>query len=641
VSRRRESEYLLRRRVARKPDYVRYIEAEKNLENLRSLRNKKALARKAAKEREERKSSNDEKPIKPKSNSSVGDASIVQHIHLIYVRATRKFKDDLSFHLQHAEFAKEKKSYTMLSKIYAEALQIHPRNSGLWIEAASHEYFGYITNSKNAGMSGGGSIKSARVLLQRGLRVNQTSQELWLQSFCLELHYIQKLRSRREILQLGLKRPKIVDIDDSDEEASPIESFYEDAKLPRIIYKNAIKSVPSDILFRVKFIEQCKLFPQTQIVVDEIMTSIEEDFGEVEEAWIARARFAVENDGEESERTGFLVSSQPEQDDDSQKKRKHNEIEKSKTVRDDALQILNEATDSIQSPKMFMEAISFAKSYIGHLCSNADGEDLSPTTKRQIMDVGSFLKNIVRKVGDNDIISPELAVECTTVLIELGSPINALEYIETATTENDHCRASAQCWLTYAETKARVSGNPSLACQILREALKVIPLHDKGHKHLLSKLFLNLLALSSTAESTSRDKELSSLYDKLLLISHQKEEFVGAISLPSLSLAYMKYVSSKGNADLARKIYNKILVSSNYTKTLNKSDEEVVDMRTFFDQCIVVEKVASKYGGMDAKLQRRQLIRLYDAAFQFFNENGYHGIADTFTRMKNKELPAR
>jgi len=38
VSRRRESEYLLRRRAARKADFVRYIEAETLLEKLRVLR---------------------------------------------------------------------------------------------------------------------------------------------------------------------------------------------------------------------------------------------------------------------------------------------------------------------------------------------------------------------------------------------------------------------------------------------------------------------------------------------------------------------------------------------------------------------------------------------------------------------------
>ena len=122
VERRRESEYLLRRRSARKADYLRYIEAERNLEKLRNLRNKKVLARKNEEEREERKRVEKEggKYVKPKSSSSIGDASIVQHIHLLYTRAKRKWKDDLSFHIQHAEFAKEKDKFSVIDKEFID-----------------------------------------------------------------------------------------------------------------------------------------------------------------------------------------------------------------------------------------------------------------------------------------------------------------------------------------------------------------------------------------------------------------------------------------------------------------------------------------------------------------------------------------
>jgi U3 small nucleolar RNA-associated protein 6 len=606
VSRRREFEYLLRRRSSRKSDYWRYIEEEKNLEKLRSLRNKKILARKAAKEREDamktKASTEKHKQNKPKSNSSIGDASIVQHIHLLYTRAKRKWKQDMAFHVQHAEFAKEKKSYNMLSKIYAEALQIHPRNTSLWIEAASHEYFGYIANTKDQGMSGGGSIKSARVLLQRGLRVNSDSQDLWLQSFCLELHYIQKLRGRRELLQLGLKRPKIVDNDDSDEndENAPIESFYEDAKLPRIIFRNAIKSIPKDVAFRIQFIDQCRLFPQTQIIIDEIMGSIEGDFGEVEEAWIARAKFAMGSDNG-SNRKGFLApSSSPspleeEDGNDSLGKRKHNdEIENAANVRDDPLQILAEATDCVKTPKMFMETISFARSYIDHLCSNSEGNELSAATKRDIMNAGILLKNVVKKAIDTAEYSADLVVECTTVLTELGSPKEALDFIEGIVKHNKDCNGSAKCWMKYAEIKTRLTGDLSVPCKLYRRALKQIPLHDENHKPLLLKLFSDLLVLSSMEESSSYERELESLYDKILLINHQKNESEDMLSLPSIALAYIKHLISRGNMNLVRKVYSKLLFTSNYTKLEDKTDGEISDMKAFIDQCIVLEKIEFK-----------------------------------------------
>eukprot|EP00536_Pseudo-nitzschia_multiseries_P009943 jgi/Psemu1/134593/gw1.290.51.1 len=117
VTRRRESEYLLRRRAARKADFIRYIEAEMLLEKLRALRT-------ARRKRDHRKAQR-ERGV---------------HIHLLFVRAIRKFRGDLSLHLQHAEFCKLVKSWTRLSRVYAEALQVFPREAGIWIEAASHEF---------------------------------------------------------------------------------------------------------------------------------------------------------------------------------------------------------------------------------------------------------------------------------------------------------------------------------------------------------------------------------------------------------------------------------------------------------------------------------------------------------------------
>lgn len=77
--------------------------------------------------------------MKGQLKSSMGDASIVQNIHLLYVRAKRKWQEDLSWHLQHAEFAKQVKSYQMLSRIYAEALQVRTMCS--WFFSTRYDPF--------------------------------------------------------------------------------------------------------------------------------------------------------------------------------------------------------------------------------------------------------------------------------------------------------------------------------------------------------------------------------------------------------------------------------------------------------------------------------------------------------------------
>ena len=73
------------------------------------------------------------------------------------------------------------------------ALQVHPRNAGLWIMAASWEF--ETNNNTNA----------ARVLLQRALRVNKHVKQLWIEYFRMEMLYVSKLNERRKML--GLKSP--------------------------------------------------------------------------------------------------------------------------------------------------------------------------------------------------------------------------------------------------------------------------------------------------------------------------------------------------------------------------------------------------------------------------------------------------
>jgi len=137
------------------------------------------------------------------------------------------------------------------------------------------------------------------------------------------------------------------------------------------------------------------------------------------------------------------------------------------------------------------------------------------------------------------------------------------------------------------------------------------------------------------------EKEIASTYDKLVLLSHQKEDSnetnINAASLPALSSAY---ISSKYDMEITRKVYSKMLFSSNFAQIGNKSQEEVADMQTFLDQCLVAEKVASKHGSVNVKKSqhRRKLARLYDAGIQFFHKNGYSGIADAFMKNKNKDI---
>ena len=104
-----------------------------------------------------------------------------------------------------------------------------------------------------------------------------------MQYFSLEMHYIQKLRGRRELLKLDQGKNKdqddVEDGEDSgdEDEGEGIEAMYEHAKLPRVVYRNAIKAIPDDVAFRLRFIDCCTRFPKTQVVEKEIMDSVRND----------------------------------------------------------------------------------------------------------------------------------------------------------------------------------------------------------------------------------------------------------------------------------------------------------------------------------------------------------------------------
>lgn len=80
--------------------------------------------------------------------------------------------------------------YRVLSKIFARALQLHPREASLWIHAAAWEF----EEQRN--------VAAARSLLQRGLRLNGKSAVMWREYFKMEVLFVTRLVERRKVLGL-------------------------------------------------------------------------------------------------------------------------------------------------------------------------------------------------------------------------------------------------------------------------------------------------------------------------------------------------------------------------------------------------------------------------------------------------------
>ncbi|CAM9733515.1 unnamed protein product, partial [Hapterophycus canaliculatus] len=198
----------------------------------------------------------------------------------------------------------------------------------------------------------GGNASSARSLMQRGLRINPTAQNLWLQYFRLEFSYVEKLMGRREILGLeeegeegpaagtgsavggdargGREEMDIPELEaekgqsggpsfksvkkaaagaaaagassvgnDGSARPAPVMNdtarrFYKGA-VPMAVFRAAIKAVPGEIGFRAGFLRCCAAdFPVlAQEAAQAVLASIERDFPDSCEAWELRAEYPL------------------------------------------------------------------------------------------------------------------------------------------------------------------------------------------------------------------------------------------------------------------------------------------------------------------------------------------------------------
>ena len=599
VSRRRESEYLLRRRTARKADFLRYIEAEMNLEKLRNLRSiKRKRELKRQQEEQELKDGEGTKQIddvrKRNEEKHIGDTHVIQHLHLLFVRALRKFRSDLSLHLQHAEFCKEQRSWKRLGRVYAEALQVFPRQDGLWIESASQEFFGPSR-----------SIRNARIMLQRGLRINgKTSQDMWLEYFSLELHYAQTLKGRRQIL-LGNTDNNVSG--DSAEGSGGSEN--EEYAIAMIVYKNAMKNIPDSVPFRLRFLDACQRFPNTGNIMDAIEASLEKDFQKSPDAWIARALYAAEkgkedkpNGDDNNELTRIEQAAAEAEDDsddenasttdkDSDRPTKRQKKDASNTV----LAVLAEALEKVPTDQMYLQALRFARSYMNQL--NEDGNELK--------DVETFIAKVAGDHGNSEHCSVEFLLECVDHMLAQAQKKDAVKLIEDYCTCSNERKVKASVWIRWAT----LLDDLRMSLTVLRKAVDRIPSSDSDHMSVLLQMFGCLLATSE-----KDDKELSTTFERILLLATgAKIEAVeeikafafGLESVAKACVRYLEYSMETRGLSGGRKVYNAVLFHS--SQSLEAGNVEA--LRVFIDKSLELEIEARD------KIRVR---RLYDKAVDLF-----------------------
>ncbi|ORY48118.1 hypothetical protein BCR33DRAFT_58854 [Rhizoclosmatium globosum] len=322
VKRRTAHEYAIHRRIGRRADFLKYIEYEINLDRLRKKR-KIRLGLDANQDEVDNEA-------KKKLGFTLSDYSLTKRINGLYQKALKKFSGDVELWVQYFEWAKSMGASAALGRSFARAIQLHPTNPSMYILAAQYEF----VSNKN--------MTSARVLMQRGLRINKEATNLWHEYFKLELLWVEKIKERRRILfgdsALGLKptgpaavnepsaaiKRKLAEAgdDDGDEEGgdtgvtlaneeggnktqldldptikvsnessaqdpamamgkklSPVQQAMIELAIPKAIYRNAIKEIPNDLEFRIGFLRLYQAFgSDTLFAQSDIYESLKTDF---------------------------------------------------------------------------------------------------------------------------------------------------------------------------------------------------------------------------------------------------------------------------------------------------------------------------------------------------------------------------
>lgn len=204
----------------------------------------------------------------------------------------------------------------------AKVIRFHPKVPGVWIYAAAWEF----DNNLN--------VAAARALMQEGLRVCPTSEDLWVEYLRMELTYINKLKARKVALgeddgtlardprradeeqwrdenkelfmSLEDKEKNDGPVVESDESNKNIELFEEHGmNIFRTVYAGSVEAMPSSLSLRKRFFEilEGTNLSHYEDMCEEILNGMKRDFSTEPEFWdwLARHNCDLENVQEISE----------------------------------------------------------------------------------------------------------------------------------------------------------------------------------------------------------------------------------------------------------------------------------------------------------------------------------------------------
>lgn len=628
VDRRRRYEYLTRRTSQiRKEDFLRYIHDEMLLEKLRKLRLKQ-IRREEGRNHHQDGAERDERIA-----SHIGDRHILQFIHQLWQRLFRRFRSDQSLYVQYAEFLKAENQQHRLSKLYGQALQIFPKNVGWWIEAASHEYFT------------AGSLQSARILLQRGIRINPKSSELWLQSFCLELHFVQKMTGRRVLLTkasvTGNDNNKDNDIScindnsDSEKEKSP---EYDSYHIARLVHDNAIKEIPDNLGMRLQFWEACQQFPQTKDLQRYIVLSIQRDCCRKDpKAWIAVATLQMHHDSNHEGSVGFktgldgtplddkatnehAAASSEEEEEMSQpppkKKRGDSSVVPCLGSGDLVVDLMRDATKQIPTTEMYAEALRLLNQY-----------SITIKDPRGSSYCSKVIDELYTEASCMPQCSAEVVLEYGDYLCKSGRKKIAIDKLTNYAMRN---KSHSGVWLKLVELNYNYNGNAIKAVSVLERALTLVPTTSvKEHMRLLLELLGAKLSLQDSRTWRTMERIIL-LAPACSEMEEVQKPIFGVSCIAEGCIQFLSHTIATANMKEIRRVYKAMLFSSSLLQNFLRKGEAVRSKE------LIEASLRAECRLSETPLERRKNIeKILDLAIKAFEGTS---ICEDYRQRLNEEV---
>ena len=254
IKERTKFEYMMRRRISKKQDNIRFIEFELKLEKLKQSR------------------------ISTLGLQDISEGAryrSLQRIHFLFQKCLKKNKNDIALWIRYIKYCKDVKSSRSLGLAFVEGLKHNPHCVIMWIMSAKNE------------MEANKNMAAARFIFLQGLKFNADSVHLWTEYFRLEVLHAEKLKKRQQIMNA---------CDKSFDTDSSLNNSLMNYKTAKIVFKNALESIDISAENLSDFLNISKALDNGKCLIMFMFQSALHKYPQNSSIWVSMAEYVIETD---------------------------------------------------------------------------------------------------------------------------------------------------------------------------------------------------------------------------------------------------------------------------------------------------------------------------------------------------------